>query len=190
MAVPLSHSSRSAGSRRPAPLDQAALERLALRYVERFATTRGKLSAYLARKIRERGWEGPATDPAAVAERMATLGYVDDRGFADQKGAALGRRGYGARRVAETLRAAGLDADDAASAVAQARASAWESALHLARRKRIGPMQRSGLAKSVRCCVPGMRRHWPVGSSRPGPGRFRTRNDGSALAKYHCAVHR
>lgn len=139
MAVPLSHSSRSAGSRRPAPLDQAALERLALRYVERFATTRGKLSAYLARKIRERGWEGPATDPAAVAERMATLGYVDDRGFADQKGAALGRRGYGARRVAETLRAAGLDADDAASAVAQARVSAWESALHLARRKRIGP---------------------------------------------------
>jgi regulatory protein len=74
-----------------------------------------------------------------VAQRMAALGYVDDRGFAEQKGAALGRRGFGARRVAETLRAAGLDAEDAAPALAQARAAALESALRLAQRKRIGP---------------------------------------------------
>jgi regulatory protein len=33
----------------PGPLDSAALDRLALRYVERFATTRAKLAAYLAR---------------------------------------------------------------------------------------------------------------------------------------------
>ena len=44
--------------RQPPPLDAAALERLALRYVERFATTRGRLTDYLTRKIRERGWEG------------------------------------------------------------------------------------------------------------------------------------
>ncbi|MBY9063273.1 RecX family transcriptional regulator [Sphingomonas yunnanensis] len=135
MAVSLSSTTR----RRPPPLDQAGLERLALRYVERFATTRGKLSAYLTRKIRERGWEGEPADPDGVAERMAALGYVDDRGFAEQKGAALGRRGYGARRVAETLRAAGLDAADAAPVLAQAQEGALESALRLARRKRIGP---------------------------------------------------
>lgn len=139
MAVSLPQSPKASARRRPPPLDQAALERLALRYVERFATTRGKLSAYLARKIRERGWNGEPADPDGVAERMAALGYVDDRGFAEQKGAALGRRGYGARRVAETLRAAGLDAEDAAPALAQARAAALESALRLARRKRIGP---------------------------------------------------
>ncbi|KTW08260.1 RecX family transcriptional regulator, partial [Sphingomonas sanguinis] len=34
------------------------LERLALRYVERFATTEGKLVDYLTRKLRERGWAG------------------------------------------------------------------------------------------------------------------------------------
>jgi len=139
MAVSLPQSPKASSRRRPPPLDQAALERLALRYVERFATTRGKLSAYLARKIRERGWEGEPADPDGVAERMAALGYVDDRGFAEQKGAALGRRGYGARRVAETLRAAGLDAADAAPILAQARAAALESALRLAQRKRIGP---------------------------------------------------
>ncbi|MEH3037901.1 MAG: RecX family transcriptional regulator [Sphingomonas adhaesiva] len=122
------------------PLDPPALERLALRYVERFATTRGKLAAYLTRKVRERGWAGAApADPAAVAQRMAALGYVDDRAFADLKGASLARRGYGARRVADTLRAAGVTGDDAAEAMAQARAAAWDSALRLAQRRRIGP---------------------------------------------------
>jgi regulatory protein len=125
--------------RPPPPLDAAALERLALRYVERFATTRGRLAAYLTRKIRARGWDGEAVDTDALAERFADLGYVDDRGFADTKGAALGRRGYGARRVAETLRAAQVDAADSAAAIESARAAALDSALALARRRRIGP---------------------------------------------------
>lgn len=129
----------SPARRAPPPLDAAALERLALRYVERFATSRGKLAQYLARKIRERGWDGPPADPQAMAQRMADAGYVDDRGFAEMKGAALARRGYGARRVAETLRAAGVTAEDGAAAVAEARAAALDSALKLARRKRIGP---------------------------------------------------
>ncbi|WP_159758542.1 regulatory protein RecX [Sphingomonas sp. 8AM] len=123
----------------PPPLDAAALERLALRYVERFATSRGKLADYLARKIRERGWDGAPADPRDVAQRMADAGYVDDRSFAEQKGAALARRGYGARRVAETLRAAGLDEEDRAPVIDEAHATALESALRLARRKRIGP---------------------------------------------------
>src|SRR3546814_652087 len=67
------------------PLDAAALDRLALRYVERFATTRAKLAAYLARKIRERGWAGARVEPAEVASRMAALGYVDDRAFAEAR---------------------------------------------------------------------------------------------------------
>lgn len=124
----------------PPPLDEAALERLALRYVERFATTRGRLADYLARKLRERGWVGEAAaDPAAVAQRMADRGYVDDKGYAAMKGAALGRRGYGARRVADALRAAGVEAADAGEAVDEAREDGWSRALALARRKRIGP---------------------------------------------------
>ena len=74
------------------------MDRLALRYVERFATTRGKLSDYLTRKIRERGWAGerPA-DPVAVAQRMADLGYVNDRLYAEAKAGAMTRRGLGAK---------------------------------------------------------------------------------------------
>ena len=127
-------------ARRPLPpLDAPALERLALRYVERFATTRGKLAAYLLRKIRERGWDGAAPDVAALADRFAARGYVDDRTYAQAKGAALSRRGYGARRVAATLRADHVGEEDATGVLASVREEALDSALALARRRRIGP---------------------------------------------------
>ena len=125
--------------RRPTtPLDAAALERLALRYVERYATTRAKLSGYLIRKIRERGAEGPL-EPEAVAERMAELGYVDDRGFAEARAAAMGRRGLGARRIAQALDAVGVDKEDRAGVAALVAEQAVDSALRFARRRRIGP---------------------------------------------------
>ncbi|UVO50245.1 RecX family transcriptional regulator [Sphingomonas sp. SUN019] len=121
------------------PLDSAALDRLALRYVERFATTRGKLTDYLKRKIRERGWDGPAGDPAAVAERMAGLGYVDDRAFAEARARSLARRGYGQRRVVEALRHARVGAEDSVAALATDDEAALTVALAFARRRRIGP---------------------------------------------------
>jgi len=120
-------------------LDAAALERLALRYVERFQTTRGRLADYLTRKIRERGWEGPAAEPMALAARMADLGYVDDRAWAEAKAAAMGRRGLGARRVAGALRLARVAEDDADGVAPAISARAVDSALALARRRRIGP---------------------------------------------------
>ncbi|MGP7795921.1 regulatory protein RecX [Sphingomonas sp. CLY1604] len=125
--------------RPPPPLDAAALERLALRYVERFATTRGKLADYLTRKIRERGWEGEPADPQALAGRMAELGYVDDRLYAESKAAALTRRGLGARRVGAALRQARVDEADAEALAPAIAAQAWEAALTFARRRRIGP---------------------------------------------------
>ncbi|MEO5867074.1 MAG: RecX family transcriptional regulator [Sphingomonas sp.] len=126
-------------ARRAPPLDPAALERLALRYVERFATTRHRLADYLRRKIRERGWAGEAADPVALAERMASLGYVDDRAFAEARAAAMARRGLGARRVRGALRQAGIGGEDAEAvdqAIDERQAAA---AIAFARRKRIGP---------------------------------------------------
>jgi regulatory protein len=127
---------------RPRPaLTSASLDRLALRYVERFATTRAKLAAYLERKIRERGWEegAPRADTAAIAERFAELGYVDDRAFAEAKAGALTRRGLGKRRVDQALRFAGVGAEDAEAVAPAVEAEATGSALSFARRKRIGP---------------------------------------------------
>jgi len=125
--------------RLPPPLDAAALERMALRYVERFATTRGKLAEYLVRKIRERGWQGEAADPQGLAQRMADLGYIDDRLYAESKAAALGRRGLGARRVTAALRQARVEQADAEHLSSAIDERAGEAALTFARRKRIGP---------------------------------------------------
>lgn len=126
--------------RRPAPpLDQTRLERLALRYVERFATTRGRLADYLGRKIRERGWEGPPADPEVLADKMASLGYIDDRAFAEARATAMTRRGLGARRVADALRHARVKADDMEAVTPEVEERAPDAALAFARRKRLGP---------------------------------------------------
>lgn len=128
--------------RRPPPLDAAALDRLALRYVERFATTRGRLADYLRRKVRERGWEGAPADPGGVAERMAELGYVDDRAYAEAKAGAMARRGLGARRIAGAFRQDGIAEDDAQALAPGIKDGAKEAALAFARKRRFGPWAR------------------------------------------------
>ena len=128
------------GPRPRKPLDEKALGALALRYVERFATTRHKLASYLQRKVRERGWDGAnPPDLEALAERFAALGYVDDAAFALAKARTLGQRGYGRRRLVDTLRVAGVAEEDGAAARDHADAEAVEAALRFAQRRRIGP---------------------------------------------------
>lgn len=137
--------------RRPVPpLDRPALERLALRYVERFATTRGRLTDYLTRKIRERGWDGEPADPAAIAERFAERGYIDDRAYGEAKAGAMARRGLGARRVAGALHQAGVTGDDAAAIAPGIEERAVDAALAFARRRRIGPYADGAADRPVR----------------------------------------
>lgn len=133
------------------PLDAATLQALALHYLGRYATTRAKLRDYLRRKLRERGWAGEgAADVEGVVERCATLGYVDDAGFADNRGAALTRRGYGPARVSAALRAAGVEEAAGATARAAAEDDAREAALRFARRKRIGPFAEGQADRDMR----------------------------------------
>lgn len=127
--------------RQPPPLDDAALRDLALAYAARFATTRARLLRYLGRKLKERGWAGeqPA-NPEALADRLATLGYVDDAAFAVMKGRAMAARGLGRRRVNEALAAAGVAPDDRGEDPDEQTALAV--AVAFARRKRLGPFAR------------------------------------------------
>jgi regulatory protein len=132
---------RARQPRRPRPpLDEAALKELGLAYVARFATSRGKLTDYLRRKLRERGWGGEGEPPvASVVEWATNAGFVDDRAYALAKAQSLGARGYGERRVGQALRAAGIEEDDGAAARDLSRDNAEQAALRFARRKRIGP---------------------------------------------------
>lgn len=127
-------------ARRPLPpLDGPTLERLALRYVERFATTRLKLATYLNGKIRQRGFDGTPPDTIGIADRFAAAGYIDDRAFGEARARAMARRGLGGCRVSGALRHAGVSDDDSAALAPAIADRATEAALTFARKRRIGP---------------------------------------------------
>lgn len=137
---PASKPARGPRERRvPRPLDKTRLNELALSYLARFATSAAKLEAYLRRKLRERGWEGEGEPPiAAVVERCVAAGYVDDAVYARSKAGSLRRRGYGERRVDQSLSADGIAADlreDVRGSAQDAR----QAAVALARKRRLGP---------------------------------------------------
>lgn len=125
--------------RPPKPLDRQRLEELALAYVARFATSAAKLERYLARKLRERGWEGEG-DPglATLIERYVERGYVDDAAFARARTGGLLQRGYGLRRVNQALGEAGI-AEEVREDVAPGEAAQRRAALAYARKRRFGP---------------------------------------------------
>lgn len=116
------------------------MQELALRYVGKYATTRAKLRTYLARKIRERGWDGDRdADLEKLVNRFAELGYIDDAGFALGQSRSLSARGYGKQRLTQKLRVAGVNEEDSVDANAHADAEAVNAALRYAERRRIGP---------------------------------------------------
>lgn len=127
---------------RPPPLDTERLRALALRYVERYATSEAKLRRYLLRKLYERGWAGDAPAPVdSLIAQFADLGYVDDRAFGEARTRGLASRGFGPRRVAADLGAAGLARDLASelSGTVDARAAGER----FAQRRRFGPYDRA-----------------------------------------------
>lgn len=132
-------SSNRSMRRAPRPLDQGRLEELALAYVARFATTAHKLEGYLARKLRERGWDGEdMPDVPGLVARYVERGYVDDETFAWMRAGNLLRRGYGPRRVNEALGMAGI-ATDLRENVVPDELVQRQAALTLARKRRFGP---------------------------------------------------
>lgn len=121
------------------PLDQAALDAIAVRYLERFQTTRARLVRLLVTKVRLRGWveDAPPPDIEAMADRFVALGYVNDSAFAQARARGLARRGMGHARIRQALSASGVAADDQADAIGAH--DPHESAVAFARRKRLGP---------------------------------------------------
>ena len=125
--------------RTPKPLDKTRLNDLALYYVARFATTAAKLERYLARKLRERGWEGEGDpDVAGLVARFVEQGYVDDAVYGRAKAGGLTARGYGGRRVEQALRADGVR-EELRAELAPGEYEARSAILRLARRRRFGP---------------------------------------------------
>lgn len=130
---------RSRAARIARPLDRARLDELALAYAARFATTAARLTAYLARKLRERGWEGESEpDVASLVARLVSHRYVDDAAYGQAKTRDLLGRGYGARRVGQALYAAGVE-ESLRERFAPDEAERRAAAALLARKRRFGP---------------------------------------------------
>jgi regulatory protein len=136
--MPFSAKTRQERRPRP-PLDEAQLRALALFYVGRFATTEMRLTRYLARKIKERGWvDAEPIDLAELVTEFAAMGYVDDIQYAQSKAGSLYRRGYGPMRVKAVLSQAGIAADEVSRQSAIDDDAALAAATDFARRKKLG----------------------------------------------------
>lgn len=133
------------------PLNAVQLRDLALAYVARFATSAARLERYLARKLAERGWDdedNPPDLPALIA-RYVEAGYIDDEGYARMRAGSLERRGYGARRIGQTLAHDGI-AEPLRRAVAGDVASQRQAALVMARKRRLGPYGQGAADRALR----------------------------------------
>lgn len=139
-------SGQKQGRKPPKPLNSARLRDLALAYVARFSTSSGKFEAYLARKLREKGWEEDGTEPdiPGLVARYVELGYIDDATYAQSRAGGLLRRGYGPRRVSQDLTAAGID-EHLREDVAPDELGKRQAAFNLAKKRRFGPFYREEL---------------------------------------------
>jgi len=139
--------------RKPAkPLDAERLRQLALTYVARYSTSAAKLENYLRRKLRERGWsedEEAAADPAALVAYHVEAGHIDDEAYARMRSGGILRRGYGQRRVDQTLYADGID-ENLREEVRAGDAELRRAAFAMGRKRRFGPFALDGLDPAKR----------------------------------------
>ncbi|SDF24859.1 MULTISPECIES: regulatory protein RecX [Thalassobaculum] len=134
------------------PLTKAYLERAALHYLERYASSVEGLRRVLMRRVDKAAWE-ERCDPAEatpwvedVVARYAASGLVDDRSFAEGKAASLRRRGDSARRIALKLREKGVDGELIDTVLEEqdgedSEAAEIAAACRFARRRRLGPLR-------------------------------------------------
>jgi regulatory protein len=124
------------------PLTAERLEKSALAYLERFATSRENLRRVLRRKLVRAAEE----DRAALSQRIDDLieqftaaGYLNDDAYAEGRVAALRRQGVSGRGIALKLRAKGVSRESIDEKLATEDGDDLSAAWAYARRRRLGP---------------------------------------------------
>ena len=126
------------------------LERWALHYLGRYASSAENLRRVLMRGVRRRSPEavsaaGPLID--ALVARYREAGLLDDAAYAAARVRSLHRRGESMRAMRARLAAKGVSAADVADAVSGLRADTPDpdlaAACAFARRRRLGPFRRA-----------------------------------------------
>jgi len=134
------------------PIEPALLEKWALGYLERFASSAENLRRVLRRRVRRRVRGDDETVRAADAlidalvVRYRDAGLIDDAAYAAGRARARFARGQSLRRIAAGLMAKGVGAEDRAAALQALRETAPDpdlaAACAFARRRRLGPFRR------------------------------------------------
>ena len=127
------------------------LEKWALGYLERFASSAENLRRVLRRRVRRRVGDNETVQRAAalideLVERYRRTGLIDDAAYAAARARGRLARGEPLRRIAAGLAAKGVDAEDRAAALDALRETAPDpdlaAACAFARRRRLGPYRR------------------------------------------------
>jgi regulatory protein len=136
-------------------LDLELLNRWALDYLGRYASSTENLRRVLLRRVRRYGKEDAevvrraAAMVDAVVERHCRSGILDDAAYAAHWSEALHRRGESRARIRARLVAKGVSGALVASALAALAGEAGDpdlaAACAFARRRRLGPYRAAGL---------------------------------------------
>jgi len=134
------------------PVDAALLERWALFYLGRYASSAENLRRVLRRRVRRRlGDEREALPEIAalidaLVERYRGVGLLDDMAYATGRARGELSRGRSMRQITAGLRAKGVDMGDATSVITGLREEHGDldlvAACAFARRRRLGPFRR------------------------------------------------
>ncbi|MFP4362208.1 MAG: RecX family transcriptional regulator [Alphaproteobacteria bacterium] len=130
--------------------DRARLRARALRYLERYGASRGRLARVLERRARReaeaRGadLEAVRSEVESVVRELADTGLVDDAAYAEGRSRALLRRGRSPARVRRELAEDGIDRAGVNAALDRhggADALAQAAAVRYAKRRGLGPFR-------------------------------------------------
>ena len=135
----------------PAAIGTALLEKWALGYLERYASSAENLRRVLRRRVRRR-----TSDPEIarelgalideLVERYRGSGLIDDAAYAAARARGRLARGESLRKIAAGLAAKGVDSEERAAALAALRETTPDpelaAACAFARRRRLGPFRR------------------------------------------------
>jgi regulatory protein len=132
-------------------IEAALLERWALSYLERYASSAANLRLVLRRRVRRRGiGDSEAVRAAdqqidALVARYRAVGLLDDESYAAGQARRRLARGQSLRHIMAGLAAKGVANAEAAAAVAGLRAGVADpdlvAACAFARRRRLGPFR-------------------------------------------------
>lgn len=135
----------------------AYLERAALHYLERYASSSANLRRILMRRV-QKSAAAHGTDPEegarmidALIARYQETGLLDDAGYSRMRAESLHRRGASARMTRMKLAAKGVTSDDIDAALDALTETVKEpdlaAAVNYARRRRLGPWRKADRAE-------------------------------------------